>query len=97
MMNFLIKAILISSVAFVVGCTGNSNNSTTSDGPQKQPLKAEEATAKPLGAKLDPICEMEKDDTWTEYTIYNQDTVWFCSEGCKKAFEARPEKYMKKG
>ncbi len=46
------------------------------------------------GAKMDPVCEMEWDNEWTELTVYNGDTVRFCSEGCKKAFEAHPDKYI---
>ena len=98
MMKFLFKAIVISSVAFIVSCADNSNSSEASRATNEQPMEGEHATSVTNpGAELDPICEMEKDGTWTEYSIYSQDTVWFCSEGCKKAFEARPEKYMKKG
>lgn len=48
-----------------------------------------------IAAKLDPICEMVYDTSWTEYTVYNNDTIHFCSEQCKSAFLARPEKYTK--
>lgn len=44
--------------------------------------------------KIDPVCEMPYDTAWVEMTIYKSDTIRFCSENCKKAFEARPEKYM---
>ena len=44
---------------------------------------------------IDPVCKMPRDSSWTDYTIYKNDTLWFCSEGCKMAFSARPEKYIK--
>lgn len=42
---------------------------------------------------IDPICDMIRDETWTDYMVYNNDSVWFCSEYCKDAFAANPEKY----
>lgn len=45
--------------------------------------------------KMDPVCEMTFDESWTESTVYMSDTIRFCSENCKTAFVARPEKYLK--
>ncbi len=42
---------------------------------------------------IDPICDMVRDETWTDYMVYNNDSVWFCSEYCKDAFAANPAKY----
>ena len=42
---------------------------------------------------VDPVCGMVKTDSWTNYTIYKGDTVWFCAAIEKKAFLAHPEKY----
>jgi YHS domain-containing protein len=44
---------------------------------------------------VDPVCEMTKDSSWSDFTIYKNDTVWFCSEACKRGFLARPTKYEK--
>ncbi len=44
---------------------------------------------------MDPICQMERDTAWTEYSVHNGDTTWFCSEHCKKTFDANPDKYTK--
>lgn len=43
----------------------------------------------------DPVCGMAKDETWTDYSVNNADTVWFCSHVCKGAYESHPEKYNK--
>ena len=48
-------------------------------------------------AKIDPVCDMVKDDTWTEYSVSGTDTTWFCSETCKTAYEGNPAKYQEKG
>lgn len=45
--------------------------------------------------KIDPVCGMTKDSTWTDYTIYKGDSVWFCSAAEKQAFIANPKKYIK--
>jgi len=45
---------------------------------------------------VDPVCGMIKDSTWTDFTIYKGDTVWFCAESEKKAFERNPAKYESK-
>lgn len=45
------------------------------------------------GDIIDPVCGMVKDSTWTDYTIYKGDTVWFCAESEKTAFLADPAKY----
>ena len=55
------------------------------------------APGKPTAAvKQDPVCEMPYEPEWTEFTVYNNDTIRFCSEQCKNAFLAKPEKYTKK-
>ena len=67
------------------------NNTTTEE---KQETTTEEVAATPSG-DIDPVCEMEKDASWTNYQVYENDTVWFCSETCMTAFAGNPTKYMK--
>ncbi len=85
----------IAIFAIVCSCN-NAEQAPASDQPQ---VAAEGAGAAPaatvVAAKTDPVCEMTYDTTWTENTVYMNDTVHFCSENCKTAFLARPEKYMK--
>lgn len=42
----------------------------------------------------DPVCGMERDSTWTHYSVYKTDTVMFCAEMCKKGFDLNPDKYV---
>lgn len=42
----------------------------------------------------DPVCGMQVDETTAPAkATYQGKTFYFCSETCKQAFEAKPEKY----
>jgi Cu+-exporting ATPase len=44
----------------------------------------------------DPVCGMRIDPKEAAGTsVYKGQTYYFCSLGCKKAFEKEPEKYVK--
>lgn len=46
--------------------------------------------------QIDPICGMQVDENTAQYkTEYNGNTYYFCAPGCKKIFDAEPEKYLK--
>lgn len=89
-MKLLIKTLIPAILMLIVSCGNDAGQAK-----QQQPQLEGESPAMKTSAEIDPICEMERDSTWTDYSVYKQDTIWFCSEGCKKAFEARPEKYIK--
>jgi YHS domain-containing protein len=43
----------------------------------------------------DPVCKMEVDEKTAAATSeYKGKTYYFCAVGCKKAFDADPEKYL---
>lgn len=43
----------------------------------------------------DPVCGMDIDPATAAGTSeYNGQTYYFCSLGCKKAFDKEPEKYL---
>ncbi len=43
----------------------------------------------------DPVCGMDVDERKAEATaVYSGKTYYFCSNGCKVAFEKTPEKYV---
>ena len=45
---------------------------------------------------IDPVCGMEVDPkTAAGKSVYNGQTYYFCSLGCKKDFDKEPEKYIK--
>jgi YHS domain-containing protein len=45
----------------------------------------------------DPICDMEVEEATAAATSeYQGQTYYFCAEGCKRAFEKDPEKYLHK-
>jgi YHS domain-containing protein len=45
---------------------------------------------------IDPVCKMEVDEKTAPATSkYKGINYYFCSMGCKKAFDKDPEKYLK--
>lgn len=43
----------------------------------------------------DPVCGMDVDEKSAAGTSeYNGKTYYFCSKGCKTAFDKEPEKYL---
>ncbi|HET8574202.1 MAG TPA: hypothetical protein VFL76_10055 [Edaphocola sp.] len=53
-------------------------------------------TVKP-NAKVDPVCGMPQGDiAYTDFSVVQKDTVWFCSPHCKEQFDKDPAKYTKK-
>ncbi len=85
-------------LAAVVTLTISCNNSQPETAGEQAPATVESAAAPAtpaIAAKLDPVCEMEYDTSWTEFAVHGTDTIHFCSEHCKTAFQARPEKYTK--
>ncbi len=44
---------------------------------------------------IDPVCKMDVDEKTAAATSeYKGVTYYFCAPGCKKAFDADPEKYL---
>jgi YHS domain-containing protein len=43
---------------------------------------------------VDPVCGMDvRPETAAASTCYNGIQIYFCAEGCRKAFEAAPQQY----
>ena len=43
----------------------------------------------------DLVCKMDVDEKTAKYkTIYQGKYYYFCAQGCKKTFEANPQKYV---
>ncbi len=44
---------------------------------------------------VDPVCKMDVNEDEARFkSDYRGITYYFCASGCKKAFEADPEKYI---
>jgi YHS domain-containing protein len=44
---------------------------------------------------IDPVCGMEVDEQSAQWTSeYQGKTYYFCSSGCKRAFDKEPETYL---
>ncbi len=54
--------------------------------------------AQASGEHLDPVCGMRvKEGPSALKSEYKGQSYYFCSRGCKAAFEKNPEKYLKEG
>jgi len=46
---------------------------------------------------IDPVCKMQVEESQAAaYSEYKGKKYYFCSVGCKKAFDQNPEKYVTK-
>lgn len=87
------KKLILPLIAIVLFTACGNDAATESESVME--AEAAETTMVDPDAEMDPVCEMVKDDSWTDYSVNGTDTTWFCSEVCKGAYEARPEKYSK--
>lgn len=69
-----------------------------SESRMKMPDGASTAQAEKAKPVKDLVCGMDVDpkSPKTLKTQYKGETYYFCSETCKKSFEANPEKYVHK-
>jgi YHS domain-containing protein len=87
----------LSAIVLLFAASCNMKVSTTDDKTEEKPAAVTTTTEQPkTAAALDPVCGMEKDNTWTENSVTGTDTTWFCSPHCKETFAKNPEKYRKK-
>jgi len=84
------------AILFASSCTVKVD---TSDKAGSNEEKTETTAGAKTAAVKDPVCNMEKDATWTEFTANGSDTTWFCSPHCKETFAkkqgAKPEEGKK--
>lgn len=96
MKKTILKALAIVLLPLAISCGETKSTENTEQATETPAESPKNIAAKAAAGKMDPICEMDRDTSWTDYSVYKGDTIWFCGEGCKQAFEARPEKYMGK-
>ncbi|MGC8636093.1 MAG: YHS domain-containing protein [Thermoprotei archaeon] len=46
---------------------------------------------------LDPVCGMKVEETTAYRSLYRGKVYYFCSQNCKKEFDANPDKYLREG
>ena len=50
-----------------------------------------------MGTHADPVCGMKVDEPEAAaQSTHEGNTYYFCSQGCKNAFDQNPEKYVSK-
>lgn len=96
-------AVMTALLMSTVSCVDNSNTENTNTehshddhaghSHDDHAGHSHDAPTQAAGA-IDPVCKMEKTAEWTEYSVSNSDTTWFCSPHCKESFAKNPEKYL---
>jgi len=94
-MKIIITAAAILATA-LCGCENKQHKEAPATTLSSTPLKETKALATVSPQITDPVCGMVKDSTWTDCSVIDGDTVWFCSEIEKKAYLANPKKYQAK-
>lgn len=89
------KTLYLAVLTLAAACNSNTEKGTVTFG-NTDTAKVAKAPDKPVGVKIDPVCEMPRDTSWTEFTVYKGDTVMFCSDVCKGVFLKNPAKYEAK-
>ncbi|MDP7976102.1 MAG: YHS domain-containing protein [TACK group archaeon] len=46
---------------------------------------------------LDPVCGMKVEETTAYRSLYRGKVYYFCSQNCKREFDANPDKYLREG
>lgn len=95
-MKKLLLLFPIAACTLLIGVTSCGNSTSEEHADTHEAHAPHMSVVHPEGTdpkNIDPICDMVRDETWTDYMVYNNDSVWFCSEYCKDAFAANPEKY----
>lgn len=88
------QLILTCSVLLALACNQNSKPAETKDAPMPEvPATTETVVSDKLP---DPVCQMPYDTSYKEWTVYQKDTIHFCSITCKEVFLKAPDKYMAK-
>lgn len=87
-----IAGLLLTATVMFAAC---NSEGTSEEATETTTETVETAQVEDPNAIKDPVCDMVKDDTWTDYSVNGTDTTWFCSETCKDAFAANPAKYTK--
>ena len=104
------KILLAAAVAFALTSCGENKTAANTDGhdhsehaghdhgTEQTADKGNAATPEtaPKYTDKDPVCGMDRNEKWTEFTAKGTDTTWFCSPVCKEQFDADPAKFPKK-
>jgi len=86
------KVLLVSGLSLFAMACGNNNTAEQAGTHDHTDMQA--STSNDPNAVVDPVCGMtEGDIAYTDFSVYQSDTVWFCSPHCKDEFDKDPAKY----
>ena len=102
-MAYLCRKKNMKKLSFVLGLSllvmscQNNNSAGQKAADSNMKMEAAQTNEVKPNAKVDPVCGMpEGDIAYTDFSVAQNDTVWFCSPHCKEQFDKDPAKYAKK-
>ena len=88
------KLLYVMAFAGALTACGSSNTSHQEQTPMAAQQEDTAAVSLIVNGKMgDPVCGMPYDTSYHEFSVYNADTVNFCSPTCKGVFDKNPAKY----
>jgi YHS domain-containing protein len=84
------------SLALLAACAQRGAEQQQQAAGDTAAMAATPATAPMAGKLPDPVCGMDYDTSYHEWSVYKGDTVHFCSPTCKEVFDKNPEKWAAK-
>ena len=97
-----VAIIAFATLIFLHGCVSDSQQNSAPSSTSADAAKAADNINSPQNAPADsvkdPVCGMTVDlkSPNIEKSSYRGVAYYFCSESCRKSFEANPEKYIQK-
>ncbi len=88
------EEIALSIMAEIVEIARSQNSKDLREFARKIPLKTAAKEVTPTKISMDPVCGMTVEDSSEFFSENNGETISFCCESCKEAFDADPQKYI---
>ncbi|MCW3127945.1 MAG: hypothetical protein JWO03_3603 [Bacteroidetes bacterium] len=90
-----IHVLVFCAAGILFSACDRKNTNVTKDISAPVPQSGVDIPAATLGAKKDPVCQMEmKDGSIADTAIYQSKVYGFCSTECKGEFKKDPAKYL---
>lgn len=87
---------LIAGLLFLCSCNVTVKHNNEEEQKEAPAAEAGAPQSEKIAKAKDPVCGMDMESGWTEFTASGTDTTWFCSPHCKETYDKDPGKYQHK-
>lgn len=91
MKKILGTALMVAMIGGFAACGTNNDEVVVTDDMHEHDMDM--TAGENVVGPVDPVCGMAHNPDWELFSLYEEDTVWFCAEFCKETFDNDPEKY----